>query len=227
MAEWSISEVDVQNPIPVRPGMQIEGISNDSIYHLASRCIARWPAQKNWRIADVGGGKGDFAKILLATFEKVTVLECDRYEAPAGISYIPCDLNQSWPVPSCSFDAVVSLEVIEHLENPRHFARELSRVLKKDGYGFISTPNQLSLASKICLVFRDQFQHFQDSCYPGHITALVPQDVRRIFEEVGLVVDCTHFTDSGRIPFTSLQWQMLPFLRGKWFSDNVGFSFRS
>src|ERR1051325_10462266 len=140
MVHWSISENSVRNPVPVRPGMQVEGISNPSIYQLASRCIAKWPVQRNWQIADVGGGKGEFAKVLRATFETVTVLECAQYETPPGISYIPCDLNQSWPVPSRSLDAVVSLEVIEHLENPRHFAREIGRVLKRGGYGFISTP---------------------------------------------------------------------------------------
>jgi 2-polyprenyl-3-methyl-5-hydroxy-6-metoxy-1,4-benzoquinol methylase len=206
--------------------MQVDGISNALIYKLASRCISRWPIQRNWSIADIGGGKGDFARTLLAAVDNVTVLDCVEQLATPGLTYVSCDLNGEWPFASHSFDAVVSLEVIEHMENPRHFARELARILKSGGYGLISTPNQLSLASKVCLLFRDQFQSFQDSCYPAHITALVPQDVHRIFMEAGLLIDHTWFTDDGRIPFTNFRWQIMPWLRGKWFSDNVAFSFR-
>jgi 2-polyprenyl-3-methyl-5-hydroxy-6-metoxy-1,4-benzoquinol methylase len=211
----------------LRPGMQTDGTSSEVIYQFASRNISRWPARRDWKIADIGGGKGDFAKMLLAKVGEITVFDCAVHEVQSGISYIACDLNCNWPAPSKSFDAVVSLEVIEHVENPRHFAREMARILKRGGYGFVSTPNQLSFASKACLLFRDQFQHFQNSCYPDHITALVPQDVRRVFTEAGLIIEDLRFTDNGRIPFTNWAWQIFPWLGGKWFSDNVGVSVRA
>jgi 2-polyprenyl-3-methyl-5-hydroxy-6-metoxy-1,4-benzoquinol methylase len=112
------------------------------------------------------------------------------------------NLNESLPYSDATFDAVVSLEVIEHLKNPRHFMREIERILKVSGRCLITTPNQISLASKLCLLLRDQFQHFQDTCYPAHITALVPIDLQRIIVEAGLTVESLAYTDNGRIPGT-------------------------
>src|SRR5712691_2993914 len=94
----------------LRPGMQLSGSSSDPIYQFALRRISKWPVRKDWKVVDVGGGRGDFAKMLLATFDNVTVLDCVDHPAPQELSYIVCDLNGSWPLPSCFFDAVVSLE---------------------------------------------------------------------------------------------------------------------
>lgn len=210
-----------------RPGMLAEGISIAPVYDLAMQTLNLWPADRSWKVADIGGGRGDFARQLLSRFDAVTLVDCMTQSIDEAISCVGADLNLNWPLPDKSFDAVFSLEVIEHLENPRHFAREISRILRPGGYALITTPNQLSLASKACLLLRDQFSQFQDSCYPAHLTALVPQDVHRIFAEAGLMVERTIFTDSGKIPKTSFFWQMMPMMRGKWFSDNVGFLIRS
>jgi hypothetical protein len=71
------------------------------------------------------------------------------------------------------------------------------------------------------LLLRDQFQQFQDSCYPAHITALLPIDLRRIIMEAGLIFGGVRYTNDGRIPGTRKRWQIFPFLIGKWFSDNL------
>jgi hypothetical protein len=57
-----------------------------------------------------------------------------------------------------------------------------------NGRCLITTPNQISLSSKLCLLLRGQFQHFQDSGYPAHITALLPIDLQRITTEAALAV---------------------------------------
>ena len=44
-----------------------------------------------------------------------------------------------------SFDVVTATEVIEHLENPRLFLRDINRVLKPGGLCVLSTPNILNL----------------------------------------------------------------------------------
>jgi hypothetical protein len=90
-----------------------------------------------------------------------------------------------------------------------------------NGRCLITTPNQLSLSSNLCLLLRGQFQHFQDKSYPAHITALLPIDLERITIEAGLAVKAISYTDDGRIPGTNVQWQIIPFLTGKWFSDNL------
>jgi SAM-dependent methyltransferase len=53
------------------------------------------------------------------------------------------------PYPSESFDLVTSTEVIEHLENPRRFFREVARVLKPGGQIILSTPNVLNAKSRV------------------------------------------------------------------------------
>ena len=59
------------------------------------------------------------------------------------------DLSGPLPWPDSSFDAVLSIEGIEHLENQFFFLREVYRVLRADGVLMITTPNTVSLRSRV------------------------------------------------------------------------------
>jgi 2-polyprenyl-3-methyl-5-hydroxy-6-metoxy-1,4-benzoquinol methylase len=205
----------------VRIGIQDEGSSSDPIYRLAERTVRSWDLPYTSMVLDLGGGAGHFARTLTHYFEHVHLIDFAPIIQSERIICCSGDLNRPLPYSDATFNAVVSLEVIEHLENPRHLVREIARILKVNGRCLITTPNQISLSSKLCLLLRGQFQHFQDSGYPAHITALLPIDLQRITTEAGLAVRSISYTDDGRIPGTNKRWQVIPSLTGKWFSDNV------
>src|SRR5437879_10383148 len=46
------------------------------------------------------------------------------------------------PYPDNSFDCIVSFQVIEHIKDDHTFLKEISRVLKPNGFALISTPNR-------------------------------------------------------------------------------------
>jgi 2-polyprenyl-3-methyl-5-hydroxy-6-metoxy-1,4-benzoquinol methylase len=50
--------------------------------------------------------------------------------------------GENLPFKDNQFDAVICLEVIEHIENPGKLLRDIFRVLKKEGKLLISTPNR-------------------------------------------------------------------------------------
>lgn len=204
-------------------GKQSAGSSSIPIYDLALEAIKRWNLPPKAKVIDVGGGRGNLAVFLVDRFQNVEIVDHAMQPAPAGCIYRTSDLNSQWELAEADYDAAFALEVIEHLENPRHFARELARIIKPGGRAFISTPNQLSLASKTSLFARDYFRDFSDNCYPAHITALLPKDLERIAIETGFLMERISFTRSGRVPCLSCNWQRyFPFLGGKWFSDNLG-----
>lgn len=58
-----------------------------------------------------------------------------------NINYQVLDAT-SLPFDDCSFEVLVSFEIIEHLKEYRKFVTEARRVLKKDGVIILSTPNR-------------------------------------------------------------------------------------
>jgi len=86
----------------------------------------------------------------------------------------------------------------------------------------VTTPNQLSLLSKLTLVFRNEFSAFRAGSYPAHLTALLEVDLRRMARECGLREEIIQFSRSGRIPGTSRHYpRLLSRLAPRAFSDNV------
>jgi SAM-dependent methyltransferase len=85
------------------------------------------------------------------------------------------------------FGNIIASEIIEHLENPRHFARECHRLLIPGGRMILTTPNVDSPASKASFLRSGRFAWFTEHDYreQGHITPLTQWQIGDCFREAG------------------------------------------
>lgn len=201
--------------------LESEGKSSKAIYLTVAKLIN----SRSGKIVDFGCGQGDFCKFLDLSKQKYIGVDLVHYPAfPQDCEFIESDLDAvQISLPDNYAEVVCSIETIEHLENPRALMRELVRITKPGGLLIVTTPNQLSLLSKLTLIFKNQFNAFQATpgCYPAHITALLEIDLVRIAAECQLTSIEIHYTNYGRIPGSSQAYPQWLGFRGRLFSDNV------
>lgn len=102
------------------------------------------------RVLDVGAGQGALsAKLRDAGFDvSACELHPDMFECD-GVECRAADLTQSIPYDDQAFDAAIAVEVMEHLVSPDRLFAEAARVVKPGGIFAMSTPNILSLKSRL------------------------------------------------------------------------------
>lgn len=203
------------------------GTSSNSVYRLVSR-ILRDRRPRGGRLLDVGCGTGSLYAHVKDYVDEYAGADVVHYKGwPSELRFHSVNLDsQSVDLPDGAADVVVSAETIEHVENPRALMRELMRLTKPGGLLIVTTPNNLSLLSKLCLLLKNQFAMFQDASYPAHITALLQVDLLRMVRECGSEDTRCDFSNRGRIPGLSLHWPVWLGLRGRAFSDNIAVSSR-
>jgi 2-polyprenyl-3-methyl-5-hydroxy-6-metoxy-1,4-benzoquinol methylase len=69
--------------------------------------------------------------------------------AALGSRFRIADMTRPLPWPDASFDVILCIEGIEHLEDAFAFLRENWRLLKRGGILIVSTPNIISLRSRM------------------------------------------------------------------------------
>ncbi len=112
--------------------------------------VARWLFARGdvQRVLDVPAGQGAFAARCAAKGLKAYAGDVVDHSDGPGVTRVKVDLNQRMPFDDASFDAVVCIEGIEHLERPFDFVRECRRVLRPGGVLVMTTPNISALRSR-------------------------------------------------------------------------------
>lgn len=133
---------------------------------------------------DVGGSKNaDYHKLFLNSDKEndITVLNID-----SDYGYdLKVDLEKEWPIEAGEYDAVVGLNVLEHIYDYRNFLKESYRVLKSGGNIIIAVPFLIQVHP--CP--KDHWRFTEDTLY-------------NIFEEAGF--RNVNIKAIGRGPFLSM-----------------------
>lgn len=135
----------------------------------------RKPAQMGWyqfaadlaegcSVLDVGCGSGEGLKLLSARADEALGIDLDeRLDRPD----VNVRIQSVSDIPDKSFDIVVSMDVIEHVENDAAFVADLFRVARKAV--FVTTPNYA--------VSRNR--------HPYHVREYTPSEFERLFAGYG------------------------------------------
>jgi len=111
---------------------------------------------KNKRIVDIGGGSGEFLEIARKHNYQGILIEGNRnninkaYEL--GFEVMQADLNEPLDLDDNSFDGAILLDVIEHIIRAEALLRETYRILKRNGFLIVSTPNISSPGGRIAAI---------------------------------------------------------------------------
>ena len=108
------------------------------------------------------------------------------------------------PFPDNTFDAVFSLNVLEHVRDPFTSAKELERVLKPGGKLYVAVP------------FLQPFHG-----YPNHYYNMTTSGLKNLFSDKLTNVDCG-VLDAGH-PIYALSWMLTSYKNGLSASDSAKF----
>jgi SAM-dependent methyltransferase len=141
-------------------------------------------------VLDLAAGSGAMSLRLADLGYGVTATDYvpENFRLHGSIPFFRANLNTDFSAQHLGhFDAVMASEIIEHLENPRHFARECFRLLRPGGRLLLSTPNINSAASIVSFMRTGTFQWFGDAEYgsDGHITPLCHWQLEKCFSKAG------------------------------------------
>jgi SAM-dependent methyltransferase len=118
--------------------------------HLHEIVIRFLKDQKKGQVLDLPSGPGYLLKDLKKLGFGGVCGEIDEsLHVFSDLDYKKIDMCARFPFPDASFDYVLSIEGIEHIENHFIFLREVSRVLKPGGKFVMTTPNIHSLESRL------------------------------------------------------------------------------
>lgn len=155
--------------------------------------VSNYP--KYYRILDLGCGKGEvYFKLQKLGFYNIDCV--DIVPKFKGVKKI--DLNKDFPFGSNSYDLVLAIEIIEHIENKYHFFREAHRVCKRFRSFIYSTPNTFNIFNRLYYLLTGGFIEFNKKELPHHINPYFR------WEEPSAVFICKTHYNRGFLPLLRL-----------------------
>ncbi|MBK7933886.1 MAG: class I SAM-dependent methyltransferase [Acidobacteria bacterium] len=134
-------------------------MAHPAIYETVERILGPMP---RGRLLDVPSGRGALAEGLIKMGFEVSC--ADLYPEIfqlENVEILKGDLDGKLPYKDDSFDYIVCIEGLEHIENPANAIREFSRVLKSGGTLIASVPNIMNIEERLRWLFSGYTSHFK------------------------------------------------------------------
>lgn len=181
------------------------------------------------RVVDLAAGEGAFSVILARLGHDVYAVDASRenWKAPDIKLHIH-DLDTEFADRILNtdekFDAVVAIEIIEHLENPFRFVRESAKLLKPGGHLFLTTPNVEAVYSRLIYLYTGRLNAFgsYETVRPAHITPIFRWKLEMMLAEANFEIAYEGFNRNGYVTGENLKGKIAtvagrllePFLKG-------------
>jgi SAM-dependent methyltransferase len=120
-----------------------------------------FPPEKPIDVLDIGAGRGALSYQLNDAGYRVSA--CDLFPEDFNVPGVECrlaDADAPLPYEDASFDLVLAVELVEHIEDHHTLFNEVNRVLKPQGHFLLTTPNILTLKSRLRFLFTGYFYGF-------------------------------------------------------------------
>lgn len=164
--------------------------TNSGLHEFVSERVLGRYAHHGVRAADLGTGPGAMAAHLRDLGCHVIAVDRDCKDFTAGVPHVCLDFDQpdfATQLGPASFDLVTAIEVIEHVESPIGFLRNVCRLLAPGGVAVLTTPNVDSLPARSKFLLQGKIRTMDEHSEPTHISPVFLDLLRRQFlPRVGL-----------------------------------------
>jgi SAM-dependent methyltransferase len=110
-------------------------------------------------VLDAPCGAGALTVALARAGYRASGVDLDEHPPVDGATFHRADLERPLPFPDATFDAIFSVEGIEHLENGFALLREFARVVGRNGRLVLTTPNTVGLRSRVRFLGSGFYHH--------------------------------------------------------------------
>ncbi len=142
------------------------------------------------RAVDLGAGSGTLAVRLRAVGWNVLAADINAQGYKADVPFVELDLNRpdfAGRLGEETFSMVTAIEVIEHMESPIGFLRNVGRLLKPSGVAILTTPNVDNAPARVKFLVKGKIRMMDDQGEPTHISPIFwDLFVRQYLPRVGL-----------------------------------------
>jgi 2-polyprenyl-3-methyl-5-hydroxy-6-metoxy-1,4-benzoquinol methylase len=150
---------------------------------VADRVLSKF-AGPGIRAVDLGSGPGAMAARLRALGCEVLAVDRSADGFEADVRHVAQDLDASdfaSQIGVGSYDLVTAIEVIEHVESPTGFFRNVGRLLTPGGIAVITTPNVDSLPARTKFLITGKIRTMDEFGEPTHISPIFWDLLQRQF----------------------------------------------
>jgi SAM-dependent methyltransferase len=150
--------------------LELDGNGNDF-----SKIAGLWKEEGRGPVLDVGCGAGSVTAELVRrgrTVHGVDILgEAVERAASRGIRARRADVQDGLPYGDGSMDAVVALDVLEHVLDPAALLREIGRVLRPGGFVIAALPCHFDILQRLRTFFTGSVLSYEHRAYDPRLRA--------------------------------------------------------
>ena len=144
-------------------------------------------------VLDIGCGDGPFAHFCASRGAEIFFADIDEHKVAAtaaqlansaarAVHPIVTDANPI-PLDDGRVDKIIAMEVLEHVEDPAQFMRELVRVAKPGAQFLITVPDPAAEHVQKKIAPPQYFEH------PNHIRIIEREDFTKLITDAGLIIE--------------------------------------